>query len=308
MRGRAWKHWPHSTGCLGVSRSFFAGFIVARNPLRTGSGGPRHAQGRSLRPAAAPSEPRRVTLLDLSLPTPAENLALDEALLDLCDAGGPESLRFWESPVPFVVVGYGNRVAAETNQAACAAAGVPVLRRCSGGGTVVQGPGCLNYNLVLRVPESGPLTTVTGTNRFVMERMRGALQPLLASRVTVEGHTDLCLEQRVPGMAGDATAVVARKFSGNAQRRRRHALVFHGTLLLDFDLALISGLLLHPSAEPDYRSGRDHLDFVTNLGVSGADLRQTITAAWSATDPLGTLPETTALIAKHGSAEWTHRA
>ena len=26
---------------------------------------------------------------------------------------------------------------------------VPVLRRSSGGGTVVQGPGCLNYTLVL---------------------------------------------------------------------------------------------------------------------------------------------------------------
>ncbi|NJM55910.1 MAG: lipoate--protein ligase family protein, partial [Verrucomicrobiae bacterium] len=46
-------------------------------------------------------------LLRLTRPTPQENLALDEALLDLADAGGAGVLRLWESPSPFVVVGYG---------------------------------------------------------------------------------------------------------------------------------------------------------------------------------------------------------
>jgi len=46
-------------------------------------------------------------LLDLTLPSPAENLALDEALLDAAEAGemADEVLRFWESPQPLVVVG-----------------------------------------------------------------------------------------------------------------------------------------------------------------------------------------------------------
>ena len=47
--------------------------------------------------------------LDLSLPTPAGNLACDEALLDLCETQETlEILRFWESPQHFVVLGYGN--------------------------------------------------------------------------------------------------------------------------------------------------------------------------------------------------------
>ena len=34
--------------------------------------------------------------LDLTLPSPAENLACDEALLDWCEEnGGEEILRFW---------------------------------------------------------------------------------------------------------------------------------------------------------------------------------------------------------------------
>jgi hypothetical protein len=59
-------------------------------------------------------------LLDLTLPTPAENLACDEALLDLCEEGGAgEVLRFWEPREYFVVVGYANKVASEVNVNAC---------------------------------------------------------------------------------------------------------------------------------------------------------------------------------------------
>ena len=70
-----------------------------------------------------------MTLLDLTLPTPAENLALDEALLDAAEDGvGGEVLRFWESPTPFVVVGYANKIASEVNVAACEATGGPEPR------------------------------------------------------------------------------------------------------------------------------------------------------------------------------------
>jgi lipoate-protein ligase A len=46
-------------------------------------------------------------LLDLTLPTPAENLALDEALLDAAEAGElpDEVLRLWEFPQAVVVIG-----------------------------------------------------------------------------------------------------------------------------------------------------------------------------------------------------------
>ena len=50
-------------------------------------------------------------LLDLTLPTAAENVALDEALLDAAEAASeqgseePEVLRLWEPTQFFVVVG-----------------------------------------------------------------------------------------------------------------------------------------------------------------------------------------------------------
>jgi lipoate---protein ligase len=249
-----------------------------------------------------------VQLLNLSLSSPAENLACDEALLDRCENDGIETLRFWESPVPFIVVGYGNSIAREVNVAESERRGVSVLRRCSGGGTVVQGPGCLNYNLTLRMPESGPLTTVTGTNEFVMERNRAALASLLGVNVAIQGHTDLAFEAaRAEDRAPDQRWL---KFSGNAQRRRRHSLVFHGTVLYAFDLSLIDALLNFPSAQPDYRASRSHREFVRNVAATPQRIQDALSTAWSATDAAAAPPreQIDSLVREHyGNREWNWR-
>ena len=235
-------------------------------------------------------------LLDLTFPTPEENLAFDEALLDWCDEGaGPAVLRFWEPQQHFVVVGYSNRVERDVNVAACREGGIPILRRCSGGGAVLQGPGCLNYALVLRIDYNSALQTVTGTNRFVMERNRAALEKLLSGssrhqealssnfqlptancQLSVCGHTDLAID--------------GCKFSGNAQRRKRRAVLFHGTFLLNFDLALVNRLLPMPSKVPDYRGSRSHAEFLMNLNVSAADVKCALAQIWEATVAVDELP------------------
>ena len=206
-------------------------------------------------------------LLDLSFTSPAENLACDEALLDELESGaGEPTLRFWESPTPFVVLGYSNAIATEVNRAECERRGIPILRRSSGGGTVVQGPGCLNYNLTL--PITDETASITETNCFVMRRNRDALRQLLQRDVEIKGHTDLAI--------GDL------KFSGNAQRRKSRALIFHGCFLLNFDLPLIDALLAHPSKEPDYRAGRQHAAFITNLNIPSDAAKAALREAWSA--------------------------
>jgi lipoate-protein ligase A len=192
-------------------------------------------------------------------------------LLDACEEAGGEVLRFWEPTDYFVVVGYANRVAREVNVAACASRSVPVFRRCSGGGTVLQGPGCLNYSVILKITEAGPLAGISGTNSFVLGKIQAALAPLLKNPPVLRGSSDLCLG--------------ALKFSGNAQRRKRTHLLFHGTLLLDFDLRLISELLPMPSKQPDYRGSREHADFLTNLPLAVPVLKKELLRVWDAGMP-----------------------
>ena len=229
--------------------------------------------------------------LDLTVGEPAGDLACDEALLDACDSGsGPEVLRFWEPSEYFVVVGYANEVRREVNVEACAGAKVPVFRRCSGGGTVLQGPGCLNYTLILKIDESGPTESITTTNRYVMERNQRALTSVLGCPVEVRGFTDLTVRNL--------------KFSGNAQRRKRKALIFHGTFLLDFELSKVQELLPMPSKEPDYRGSRPHEAFLTNLKVEAAKVKEAMRRVWGAEEALKGMPEIRELAAKYRLAEW----
>ena len=53
-------------------------------------------------------------LLDLTLPDAAENLALDEALLDEFAACG-DVLRLWEAERPAVIIGRASRWATEVD-------------------------------------------------------------------------------------------------------------------------------------------------------------------------------------------------
>lgn len=215
--------------------------------------------------------------VDLSFSEPAANLACEEAMLDLCEAGGEEVLRFWESPSLFVVVGHGNRVAGEVKVEECRNAGVPILRRCSGGGTVLQGPGCLNYALILNIQRSPELHSITGTNRFILEEHRRLLASHLQLPIQIQGHTDLTLHNR--------------KFSGNAQRRRRHCLLFHGTFLLHFDLPLITRFLNPPSLQPHYREKRGHSEFLLNLPLAPAAWKSILQNHWQAGHAMTQIPE-----------------
>jgi lipoate-protein ligase A len=232
--------------------------------------------------------------LDLTLPSPAENLACDEALLDWCEENdGEEILRFWESPETFVVVGYANKIAVEVKVAACDKMKIPIFRRCSGGGTVLQGAGCLNYALVLRIAEKSPLAGISGANQFIMERNRAAIETLFKSQILVRGHTDLAID--------------GLKFSGNSQRRKKNFLLFHGTFLLNFDLALVSELLRMPSKQPDYRQSRTHGEFLTNLNLSADKVKAALKKSWNASDELKTFPksEIQKLAAqKYSTDEW----
>src|SRR5215216_1196065 len=111
-------------------------------------------------------------LLDLTLGSAAENLALDEALLLRAEAGeGGEVLRLWEWPRPAGVLGSGCKLADDVAVEACREDGVPILRRSSGGGTVLLGRGCLCFSLVLAFARDPALTEIRPSYRYILGRL-----------------------------------------------------------------------------------------------------------------------------------------
>jgi lipoate-protein ligase A len=235
--------------------------------------------------------------LDLTLPTPQENLALDEALLERAEAAGRpcELLRLWEPDRPAVVVGSSSRVAVEVHGDACREQGIPILRRVSGGLSVVTGRGCLMYAVLLGYQRRPELRAIDRAHAFVLDRVAAALDRL-APGVTRAGTSDL--------------AFAGRKCSGNSLRCKRDHLLYHGTLLYNFDLPLIGRLLAPPPRAPDYRAGREHGAFVTNLPLAATALRQALIEAWQANEPETDWPrDETARLAreKYATDAWNLR-
>jgi lipoate-protein ligase A len=211
-------------------------------------------------------------LLDISFRVPEENLAFDEALLDSAENGaGGESLRFWESRVPFVVIGVAQVLRQNVNVKACETDRIPVLRRCSAGGCVLQGPGCLNYTLVLSHALRPEIETIRGSYLYIL----GHIAETFAARGLAVRHlgvSDLALN--------------GKKVSGNAQKRRRRHILHHGTLLHGMDLEPMEKYILDPDDKdrPKYRGERTHRGFVRNLDLNSRELREIVRQAFGVQD------------------------
>jgi len=171
----------------------------------------------------------------------------------LAAAGSGATTRVWQTSQMAVVLGVSLRVDREVDLDGCRDEGVAVLRRSSGGGAVVVGEGTLQYAFVLPYEHDAELATIPGSKRFCNRITMAALAAAgAATDLRADESGDLCWSDR--------------KVAGVALKRSRHAMLLHGTILLEADLDRIHRLLRHPEREPAYRAGRSHRDFLANLG------------------------------------------
>ena len=201
--------------------------------------------------------------IDQTRKTAAENIALDQFLLDFAETGAVdfEVMRIWRPQDYVVVLGRAGKIGDDVIVDHCQNDGVAILRRFSGGGTIVTGPGCLMYSLILSHHKRPQVKDITLAHRFVGQSVQKAYAACGHS-IELQGHCDLC--------SGN------KKFSGSALRVGRTHSIYHGTLLIDFDLRLIPRYLKLPPRRPTYRQSRDHLDFVTNLPVDEQKLVESL--------------------------------
>jgi lipoate-protein ligase A len=195
---------------------------------------------------------------------PEQELAGDLGIFLAVESGSAVGLnRFWQAARPVAVMGRHGVAANEVIVEACRADGVDVLRRSSGGGAVVLGPGCLNYAVALSLVSRPELTDVAASFQLILEAIVSALG---IPGVSIQGGTDLALN--------------GRKVSGSAQRRGRRAILHQGTLLYDFDSSLATRYLKEPARQPAYRGSRPHADFLGNIPLSRDTIRERLEAAW----------------------------
>lgn len=193
--------------------------------------------------------------------TAADQLAVDEALLLEADQNGGETLRIWEFSRSTVVLGRSSKVDLEVDREYCEAEAIPILRRCSGGATVVGGPGCLMYSVVIGFDQHPELQKIDAAHQYVMRRVLAAVRRQVPE-AQFQGTCDLTWNDQ--------------KFSGNSLRIARHHLLYHGTILYAADLDHVARCLKDAPRQPDYRAGRQHRSFITNVPVDSDQLGDAI--------------------------------
>lgn len=209
--------------------------------------------------------------LDHSFAEPAENLALEEILLEEVVAGRCEGvLRLWESSSLFVVLGTAQRLADEVFEAHCASDGVAIMRRCSAGGCVLQGPGSLNYTLVRSTETCPELRGIRESYCYITACLRSAFAGA-GFDVHHSGTSDITLD--------------GKKISGNAQRRRRHGVLHHGTLVYQPNYPGMARYLKEPAERPGYRGARTHAGFVGRLPLEAPAIKALVCTAFGADGP-----------------------
>ena len=170
--------------------------------------------------------------LDLGVLSPETYVATDRALLECREQGlAPDTLLFLEFARPGALVGFHQSISQEIQVAYCRGHGIPVQRRVTGGGALYVDDGVFGWELYL--------------DRAALGRADlGDVAKLLCT-LAAEGLRELgvpaCYRPR------NDIEVDGRKICGTGGVYDGDALLYHGSLLLDFDVERMLDVLRIPA-------------------------------------------------------------
>ncbi|MFC7176324.1 lipoate--protein ligase family protein [Halosegnis marinus] len=162
----------------------------------------------------------------------AEAMAYDEAAARTAATGGPRTVRLYRWRPSTLSLGY-RQSAESVDWAACERAGVDVIRRNTGGGGIYHDTyGDVSYSVIAPADEvPGDLLE---TYELFCEPLFDAFDALgVDARFVAEEHAAVhepACYLRALHPAHDIVAGDGRKLSGNAQYRRKDAVIQHGSI------------------------------------------------------------------------------
>ncbi len=201
---------------------------------------------------------------------PVFNLALEEYLMS--SVVGDDGILYLYENEPAIVVGRFQNPWRECRTGLAGRNGTAVLRRISGGGTVVHGPGNLNFSVIS--------DSASPEKERNLDRVIGALARI---GVRAERNDRYDLVIRIPD--GDNGSIY--KFSGSAFRQTTGRSMHHATLLVNADLKGLKTYLHNPSRDMEVRGVASSPSPVANLsetlpGLNVSDVASALAREWGA--------------------------
>ncbi len=164
----------------------------------------------------------------------AMNMAIDEAILRAQKEQPTPTLRFYGWTRPAFSFGYFQNIAEEVDIDACRADGIELVKRMTGGGTVVHGWE-LTYTLIL--PRSDGEISVASAYQRIGQSLTQAFQKLsipaqcyASCPDTSEPPPNICLTNPAEH---DVMSDQNKKLAGVSVRRNRYGIMFQGYVSLD---------------------------------------------------------------------------
>ncbi|MPM02269.1 hypothetical protein SDC9_48514 [bioreactor metagenome] len=172
----------------------------------------------------------------------------DIALLD----DGPNRPLIWIPDKNYIILGASNTIEESLFVENVIRDNVTVMKRISGGQTVLPTPDCIVISCVF-----------DNTNHLQPKDIFYHINLLIKSVLEEAGVRALSLT----GISD--IAISGKKISGSAIYKNRKKLLYHCVLNIGEPALSFEKYLKQPLKEPDYRNGRKHGDFVTSLRENG---------------------------------------
>jgi lipoate-protein ligase A len=169
-------------------------------------------------------------------------MARDEARLAATERGAPQALRLYSWKRPTLSLG-AHQSASDSDLHACRRLEVDLVRRPTGGGAVLHHHE-VTYAVTGRLGEAPFPRSVVAVYGVIAEALVGAMARLGVRAEASRGASTGRAPASCFGAPSSRELIVqGRKLAGSAQLRRRGAFLQHGSILMNFDAALLGEVL-----------------------------------------------------------------
>jgi len=243
--------------------------------------------------------------------TGVENMALDEALMERAASSGEWICRIYAWSEPTVSFGRNQAAARHYDRDRIDAERLAVVRRPTGGRAILHHRE-ITYSVAAPLAGAGGLhESYLLINRLLvagLERMGVSVAVADAKPQAMQPGPIPCFDHP---SAGELTAA-GRKLVGSAQWRSEHALLQHGSILIDDDQSRLASLLIGSVTQPppaatlrDILGAAPSLDEVADAIFSAVEAEGGSVAPLVVDQPL--IDSTNRLSARYADPTWTWR-